>query len=263
MSDLPTSDMCSFYCITGHMARQVYMSVIVERSSFIRHRLSNIAKMYAYQLVTFLVIISLGLISASISNATVEKDSADLSKLSRQIKELSPIVARQFLEASCQMSAECCPQSSSSSVSVTALFNITTLIDQCFSGNHSIESAETYLACTPLMYLTKLATDPELNKLMSIIAVRTSQEKDELPWIIDVCEEKEIYAFVCDWDAYEKHQTCRRKLLKRWTEKYDDQDYRKHVEQRRQTYNDIISELKTAFHSQSFLIDEIHQIKMK
>ena len=203
--------------------------------------------MYAHQL--FIVIVGsnlFSLISARISTETVKQDSADLSELSRQIKELSPAIARQFLEASCQVAAQCCPQSTSS---VTILFNMTALINQCFGEIHSPQFEEKLLACAPLTNLTALAKDPELKKLMSIIALKTSQEKDELQLIVDACSEKEIYAVVCDWNAFEEHQICRRKLLTRLAEQYEEEDYHNHVEQRRRAYNDIVVELKTQFHS--------------
>jgi hypothetical protein len=205
--------------------------------------------MYAQQLVIVLVTISLGLLSASIPNATVEQDSADLSKLVRQIKELSPVVARQFLQASCQMSVECCPQPSSSSVSVAVLFNVTTVLERCFGKLYSHEFLEKYLPCTPVAKLTELASDPNLNKLIAILATETSEEEEDMKSIVDVCEGKELYAVACDWDAHELHQTCRQKLVKRWAEQYDEVEYHKRVEKRRQTYQDIISKLKTLFNS--------------
>ena len=191
-----------------------------------------------------LVILSLNIqLYSSVSSIQPEVITADallISKLARHIKELSPPVVRQFLEASCQMATECCGQSSSSPTTIISLFNVTGFLEECFGEIHSLQYEERVQSCTPLLTMTKLAGDNQLKQFMFLTTIKNSEE---IKSIGQVCSKEEIYQVICDWNDSDGHRTCRRKLMEKWADDHDEKTYETKVQQLKDDYNQIIEEL--------------------
>lgn len=179
--------------------------------------------------------------TSSIQPDVIGADALLISKLARQIKELSPPVVRQFLEASCRMATDCCGRNSTNSTAILSLFNITTFLDECFGEIHSLDYEERVQSCTPLLNMTQLAGDKQLKQVMFLTTMKNS---DEIKSIGQICSKEEIHSVLCDWNDFDRQQACRLKLMKHWADEHDEKTYEGKVQQLKEDYNRIIEELR-------------------
>jgi len=199
---------------------------------------------------TFLIVIivygGFGFISATIPTSTIDSDLSEINKLSEDLRKFSPDIARQLIEATCQMISQCCPKIKSTFVSMALSGDKQELTDKCFGKKDSSNFLLNVLSCSPLIKMTKIAMDPQITKYMLIMTHKSNQDTEDTKMILDTCTEEEVYSVACDWNRSDLQDTCQRKVLEKLAEQ-DDQIYKDKVQQTKEGYTKVIDELKKEF----------------
>jgi hypothetical protein len=201
---------------------------------------------------TFLFVIivygGLGFISAIIPASTIESDLAEINKLSKDFKKSSPDVARQLTEATCQMISQCCPQIQSTFITMALSGNTQGLTDKCFGKKDSSNFLANILSCSPLMKITTMTTNEQLQKYVSILTDKSIQDPEDIKIMLDTCSGEEMYSIACDWNRSYLQNTCERKLLQNFAQQ-GDQVYRNKIQKTKEGYIKLVNELKKEFNN--------------
>jgi len=201
---------------------------------------------------TFLFVIivygGLGFISAIIPASTIESDLAVINELSKDFKKSSPDVARQLTEATCQMISQCCPQIQSTFITMALSGNTQGLTDKCFGKKDSSNFLANILSCSPLMKITTMTTNEQLQKYVSILTDKSIQDPEDIKIMLDTCSGEEMYSIACDWNRSDLQNTCERKLLQNFAQQ-GDQVYRNKIQKTKEGYIKLVNELKKEFNN--------------
>ena len=190
-------------------------------------------------LLILVVVGTVSLVSARIPVSTIEKDAAEITGLMHDAKKLSPLVARQYLESTCQALAECFPGSPSFDKLMRKLAR---LANECPDSAHSSDCRQ-FENCAPIRNLSQLSNDPQLLKYASMVATKMSRDTSKMQSTLDHCSQEEIHSMICQWDAVDEYRSCTRKFLTHLAGETQSKMYKTHSENLKQAYHDIIDEL--------------------
>ena len=188
----------------------------------------------------------LGLISASIPSSVIEADLTEINQLSQDFRRVSPDIARQFTEATCQMITQCCPQMQSKFASMSLSGQTDTILEQCFGKKESQSALSKLMSCSPFVKITTLAKNSQFSKYATIISKKSAQNAEDMKLTLAACSEQEIQSIACEWNASDLQSSCQRKVLQTLSQQ-GDQVYRNKVQQTKDGYIKLTNELKNAF----------------
>jgi hypothetical protein len=188
----------------------------------------------------------LGLISAIIPASVIEADLNEINQLSKDFHQVSPDIARQFTEATCQMISQCCPQMQSKFASMSLSGKTDTILEQCFGRKDSSTALSKLMSCSPFVKITTLAKNSQFSKYATIVSKKAPQNADDMKLTLAACSEQEIQSVACDWNPTDLQNSCQRKVLQTLAQQ-GDQVYKNKVQQTKDGYMKLTNELKNAF----------------
>jgi hypothetical protein len=191
------------------------------------------------------VIACLGLSSAFISSNIIASDLAEISKLTQDLKQLSPSVTRSFSETTCQMISQCCPQIQSTFAAMTLQDKSQEVLEQCFGRKDSANLLSNLRSCAPLTKIKTTLSDPTFSKFAQIISKMNQDSQNKL-LIVNTCSDEELYAIVCDSNGFQVQKSCQQKVLQKVAQQ-GDAIYQDYVQQMKNNLMKVINELQKAF----------------
>ena len=196
--------------------------------------------------IVVIACIGLGCISAAVPTSLIEADLAEINQLSQEFRKVTPSVARQFTEATCQMISQCCPQVQSTFASMSLSGKTDAVLEQCFGRKDSQTALSKLMACPPFVKITTLSKNPQFSKYGQIVSKKAAQNSEDIKITLSACSEQEIQSIACESNLSDLQISCQRKVLQSLAQQ-GDHIYKTKVQETKNGYVKITNELKNAF----------------
>ena len=197
-------------------------------------------------LIVLVLCSGLGLLTATISSSTIDSDMAELMKLYRDMKALTPSAARRAAESGCQMIDQCCPQVRSTFISLIVSKNSQALHTQCFGERGSSGHISKVLSCAPMKKLFMMKDDPQLMKYQAIMKSKLTNDDENMRVTAQVCSSDEVMSIICNGDNLALVRSCQQKILEKYAQEGDNV-YTEKIEQFKTETRAVIDALKQTF----------------
>ena len=185
---------------------------------------------------------------ASIPNATIRADAAEISRLNEVFASSAPSAFHKIQSLTCEMFTKCCP-------SIKLHFN--KLINDYKDNVHAIRvvclgtgASETKVYfpdnCPTMMKLVSAFEDTDVIKGTAILQSINNQFEESEIKKYSPCSPKEAYDMVCSW-TQKKLEPCERKTLTYVSQHNSDDEYKKYVRQVKTRLQAKIDATQSAF----------------
>jgi len=198
------------------------------------------------RLTCFLLFLT-GSSQASISNATIEADATEISRLNQALLSSSPAVFHQIQSLLCTMINNCCPDIKTRLNEYTGKSTMggpSLLLNACI-GNQPHQSF--FKACPMVNKLLLIVQNKEFLNYTLVVVTAASQIEISDIQIERPCSSDEAYAMYCDWKQRKQLESCERKALTYVSQHNSNDEYKTYVRKVKASLHFLTNTIKSAF----------------
>jgi hypothetical protein len=184
---------------------------------------------------------------ASISNATIQADATEISRLNQAFISSSPASFHQIQSLVCTIINNCCPDIKTrlnEYTSKSTMGGPIVLLNECI-GNQPRQS---FLKTCPMVnkFLLVIQNKEFINYTIVIVTAASKIEISDIQ-IERPCSSDEAYAMLCDWKQRKQLESCERKALTYVSQHNSNDEYKTYVREVKANLHFLTNTIKSAF----------------
>jgi hypothetical protein len=184
---------------------------------------------------------------ASISNAIIQADAVEITRLNQMFISSSPPAFHQMQSLVCEMINSCCPSIKSSFNEYTGKSTVggpNVLLNACIGS----QSRQNFFRTCPMIYKILLAVQNQEFLNYTIVLLTTANQISMSDIEIErPCSPDEAYASYCKWNQQKQLESCEQKTLMYVAEHNSNDQYKTYIQEVKSNIHFLINSMKSAF----------------
>ncbi|CAF1021190.1 unnamed protein product [Adineta steineri] len=184
---------------------------------------------------------------ATIPDATIQADAAEITRLNRMVLYSSPPIFYKRQSLACEMINNCCPSIKSNFNEVTGegtTAGPSAILNACIGS----QPGTSFLKKCPMIdKLLPLTQDPEFLNYTVVLITAVNQMQLSDVEIEEPCTADETYAIYCKRNSRKEMLSCERKTLTYVAQHNSDDQYKTYIQEVKSTTRTLMKTMKNAF----------------